>query len=147
MISRLVTSGEAFEQRGRGGRVDRTDVDGNHPAADLPVVVLVNGNSASASEIVAGSLQARARARLVGVKTFGKGSVQIDYQLANGGDLHLTTGHWFLPDGRSIDKRGLTPDVAVPLTQPRDMFDVVQPARGHAADAQLNQAVRLLGGQ
>jgi carboxyl-terminal processing protease len=146
VISRFVASGEAFEQRGRAGQVDRTDVDGNHPAAGLPLVVLVNGNSASASEIVAGSLQARARARLVGVKTFGKGSVQTDYQLANGGDLHLTIGHWYLPDGRSIDRQGLTPDVAVPLAQPGDMFDVVQPARGHASDAQLNEAIELLSG-
>jgi len=147
VISRFVASGEAFEQHGRGGAVDRTNVDGDHPAGNLPLVVLVNGNSASASEIVAGSLQARGRARLVGLKTYGKGSVQVDYQLANGGDLHLTVAHWFLPNGRSIDRQGLTPDVPVPLAQPRDMFDVVQPARGHAADAQLNRALQLVAGQ
>jgi carboxyl-terminal processing protease len=147
VISRFVASGEAFEQHGRGGAVDRTNVDGDHPAAGVPLVVLVNGNSASASEIVAGSLQARGRARLVGVKTYGKGSVQVDYQLTNGGDLHLTVAHWFLPNGHSIDKQGLTPDVQVPLAQPRDMFDVVQPTRGHAADAQLNRTLQLVGGQ
>ncbi len=144
VISRFVASGEAFEQRGRGGAVSRTDVDGNHPAATVPLAVLVNGNSASASEIVAGSLQARHRAQLVGAKTFGKGSVQIDYALQNGGDLHLTVAHWFLPDGRSIDKQGLIPDQPVALPAATAMFDVVQPARGHAADAQLNRALQVL---
>jgi carboxyl-terminal processing protease len=146
-ISRFVAAGEAFEQRSRDGQVDRTAVDGNHPAAQVPLTVLVNENSASASEIVAGSLQARARARLVGAKTFGKGSVQIDYHLDNGGDLHLTVAHWYLPNGRTIEKQGLTPDVPVALASKQDMFDVVQPGRGHAGDTQLNRALQLLGAQ
>jgi carboxyl-terminal processing protease len=147
VISRFVASGEAFEQRGRDGQVDRTNVDGNDPAASVPLVVLVNQNSASASEIVSGSLQAHSRARLVGTKTFGKGSVQIDYQLANGGDLHLTIAHWYLPNGKTIDKTGLTPDVPVTLTNAQDMFDVVEPGRGHANDTQLNHALELLASQ
>jgi carboxyl-terminal processing protease len=144
MISRFVDSGEAFEERGRNGDVTRTDVDGNHPAAGLPVVVLVNENSASAAEIVSGSLQDRVGARLVGAKTYGKGSVQVDKRLDNGGDLHLTIAHWFLPNGRSIDKQGLTPDVSVALPDRTQMYDVVQPTRGYAGDAQLNQALSLL---
>jgi carboxyl-terminal processing protease len=120
---------------------------GNHPAAKLPLVVLVNGNTASASEIVSGSLQAHSRARLVGTKTFGKGSVQVDYRLSDGGDLHLTVEHWFLPNGHSVDKVGLTPDVGVDLTNKAGMFDVVQPARGHAEDTQLNRALQVLAGQ
>ena len=147
VISRFVESGEAFEQRGRDGRVVKTNVDGNHPAATLPLVVLVNENTASASEIVAGALQARSRAHLVGVKTFGKGSVQVDYQLSDGGDLHLTVGHWFLPNGQSIDKKGLTPDAAVSLPDKLSMYDPVNPARGHAADAQLNRALTLVAPQ
>lgn len=144
VISRFVASGEAFEQRSRDGQVDRTDVEGDHPASQVPLVVLVNENTASASEIVSGSLQAHSRARLVGAKTFGKGSVQIDYRLANGGDLHLTVAHWYLPNGKTIDKLGLTPDVLVALTDRQSMFDVVQPARGHAGDTQLNRALELL---
>jgi carboxyl-terminal processing protease len=147
VISRFVATGEAFEQRGRDGEVDRTTVDGNDPASHVPLVVLVDQSTASASEIVSGSLQAHDRARLVGTKTFGKGSVQIDYVLANGGDLHLTVAHWFLPNGRTIDKTGLTPDVPVTLASAQDMFDVVQPARGHANDTQLNRALELLGSQ
>jgi carboxyl-terminal processing protease len=147
VISRFVGSGEAFEQRSRDGQVDRTNVDGDHPATQVPLVVLVNQNSASASEIVAGSLQARGRARLVGTKTFGKGSVQIDYRLDNGGDLHLTVAHWYLPNGKTIDKQGLTPDATVALPDRQQMFDVVQPARGHARDTQLAQALEMLGAQ
>ena len=144
VISRFVESGEAFEKRGRDGQVERTNVDGNHPAAQLPLAVLVNENTASASEIVAGSLQTRSRARRVGTKTLGKGSVQLDYQLSDGADLHLTVAHWFLPNGQSIDKQGLTPDVAVSLPDRQGMYDAVVPARGHAADAQLNRAVALV---
>jgi len=147
VISRFVASGEAFEQRGRDGEVDKTTVDGNDLAAQLPLVVLVNESTASASEIVSGSLQARGRARLVGAKTFGKGSVQIDYRLDNGGDLHLTVAHWYLPNGRTIDKQGLTPDVPVTLPDRQSMFDVVEPARGHAEDTQLNRALELLAPQ
>jgi len=147
VISRFVASGEAFEQRGRDGEVDRTTVDGNDPAAQVPLEVLVNENTASASEIVSGSLQAHDRAKLVGAKTFGKGSVQIDYRLDNGGDLHLTVAHWYLPNGRTIDKQGLNPDVAVTLPDKQGMFDVVQPARGHDNDTQLNRALQLLGAQ
>ncbi len=147
VISRFVTSGEAFEQRGRSSSVQRTDVEGPHPASSVPLVVLVNANSASASEIVAGSLQARGRARLVGTKTFGKGSVQVDYRLENGGDVHLTVAHWYLPNGQSIDKQGLTPDVPIALPNQVSMFDVVQPGRGHGDDAQLNRALALVAAQ
>jgi carboxyl-terminal processing protease len=147
VISRFVATGEAFEQRSRDGKVDRTSVDGDDPAARVPLVVLVNENTASASEIVSGSLQARGRAKLVGAKTFGKGSVQIDYRLDNGGDLHLTVAHWYLPNGKTIDKQGLTPDVPVPMTDRQSMFDVVQPARGHAGDVQLNRALELVTAQ
>jgi carboxyl-terminal processing protease len=146
VISRFQATGEAFEEKGRDGRLNRTAVSGNHPAAAVPLVLLVNGNSASASEIVAGSLQAHGRTRLVGTKTFGKGSVQVDYHLSDGGDIHLTVEHWFLPNGHSVDGVGLTPDVPVELTDKAAMFDVVQPARGHAGDNQLNRALQVLGG-
>jgi len=144
MISRFVSDGEAYELRDRAGTVDRRNVAGDHPAASLPVVVLVNGSTASAAEIVSGSLQARHRAQLLGGKTFGKGSVQVDFQLSDGSDLHLTIEHWFLPDGRQVDKVGLQPDVAVDLAQKTDMFDVVQPALGYARDTQLNRALAIL---
>ena len=146
VISRFVDSGEAIEVRDRDGSVDRRNVSGDHYAASKPLVVLVNDNTASASEMVSGSLQAHRRARLVGEKTFGKGSIQLDYPLTNGGDLHITIQHWFLPDGRSVDKTGLTPDVAVAMASPEGMFNVTAPSRGHASDTQLNRALALLAG-
>jgi carboxyl-terminal processing protease len=108
--------------------------------------VLVDASSASASEIVAGSLQVHQRARLVGTKTFGKGSVQQDFVLKDGSDLHLTVERWFLPNGQTIDKKGLIPDVAVTLASPADEYDVAQPSLGYAKDTQLNAALGLLPG-
>jgi carboxyl-terminal processing protease len=82
----------------------------------LPLVVLVNQASASASEIVAGAIQASSRGLLVGEKTFGKGSVQIPHTLSDGSQLRVTVAHWFTPDGRDISDQGLEPDVVVSLS-------------------------------
>jgi len=146
VISDFVASGETFEEHGRNGSVTRHSVSGTHPAASIPLVVLVNANSASAAEIVAGSLQVHERAKLVGAKTFGKGSEQQDFPLKNGtaGDLHLTIKRWYLPNGVTIDKKGLTPDIEVKLASPDDMFDVANPSAGYAKDAQLNAALKAL---
>ena len=98
------------------------------------------------SEIVAGSLQVHHRAKLVGTTTFGKGSVQQDFVLSDGADIHLTIQRWYLPNGQTIDHKGLTPDLPVTLANPTDAFDVASPAQGHAKDAQLNAALSLLAG-
>jgi carboxyl-terminal processing protease len=86
-----------------------------HPGGqvELPLVVLVNGGSASASEIVAGALQDHGRAVIVGTKTFGKGSVQTILPMENGAALRLTTAMYFTPGGRSIQVTGITPDITV----------------------------------
>ncbi len=146
VISDFVASGETFEEHGRNGSVDRHSVSGTHPAASIPLVVLVNANSASAAEIVAGSLQVHRRAKLVGAKTFGKGSEQQDFPLKNGtaGDLHLTIKRWYLPDGSTVDHVGLTPDLSVALANSNDEFDVLQPTVGLDKDIQLNAALGLL---
>jgi len=146
VISQFVASGETFELRGRSGKVDRHTVGAKHAAPTLPLAVLVDANSASASEIVAGSLQVHHRARLVGTTTFGKGSVQQDFVLSDGADIHLTVQRWYLPNGQTIDKKGLTPDVPVTLAAPADLFDVASPAQGYAKDTQLNAALSLLAG-
>jgi carboxyl-terminal processing protease len=86
-----------------------------HPGGytDLPMVVLVNGGSASASEIVSGALQDHGRAVILGMQTFGKGSVQTILPLENGAALRLTTALYYTPNGRSIQVTGVTPDILV----------------------------------
>ncbi len=144
VITQFVSSGETFETHGRGGVVDKHQVGSHHAAPTEPLVVLVDANSASASEIVAGSLQVHHRAKLVGTVTFGKGSVQEDFELSDGSDIHLTVERWFLPNGQTIDHKGLQPDLAVKLASPADQFDVTQLSQGYANDAQLNSALALL---
>ncbi|MEA3308786.1 MAG: S41 family peptidase [Chloroflexota bacterium] len=100
----------------------------------IPLVVLVNGGSASASEIVAGALQDRGRASLIGETTLGKGSVQMPHNLSDGSQLRITIAHWFTPNDKCIHEIGLTPDieVTVPDNTPVD------------EDPQLERAIEYL---
>jgi carboxyl-terminal processing protease len=109
--SAFVEDGEIVSVRGRS-RPERTeDAEGDAIAEDIPVVVLVDGGSASASEIVAGALRDRKRATLVGTNTFGKGLVQEVEPLSNGGYLDLTVANYYLPSGKTIGENGLKPQV------------------------------------
>jgi carboxyl-terminal processing protease len=103
-----------YEQYGDGRR-DVYDASGDGQATDLPIVVLVNEGSASASEILAGALQDYGRAKLVGVQSYGKGSVQIRFPLSN--DQGVTIAKWLTPKERAIDGIGLTPDVYVECSE------------------------------
>jgi carboxyl-terminal processing protease len=107
----FIEDGEIVSVRGRS-RPERTETaEGDAIDEDIPVVVLVDGGSASASEIVAGALRDRDRATLVGTNTFGKGLVQEVEPLSNGGYLDLTVANYYLPSGKTIGENGLKPAV------------------------------------
>jgi len=122
------------EQSGDGTKTPHNAIPGGL-ATTIPLVVLVNGNTASASEIVSGAIQDDGRGKLVGVLTYGKGSVQNWFPLSDGGTARVTIAKWLTPNGRTIDKIGLTPDVVVTMTQ-----DDINAGK----DPQLDAAVQLL---
>jgi carboxyl-terminal processing protease len=108
----------------RSGKETPHEVDGKALAPDLPLVVLVNDQTASSAEILTGALQDAGRAAIVGVKTYGTGTVVSTFPLADGGALTIGTERWLTPDGRAIWREGLVPDEVVAL---RDGSDLVVP--------------------
>jgi carboxyl-terminal processing protease len=116
-VSQLVKQGVVLREVTRGGAEQTYPIKPtNSPALNWPIVVLVDGGTASASEITAGALRDQNRGVLIGEKTFGKGSVQRVHELSDGSSLHVTVARWLTPNGSQIDKVGLTPNVTVPLT-------------------------------
>lgn len=108
------------------------------------LVVLVNGGSASASEILAGALKSYKRGQLVGEKTFGKGTVQIPEDFPDGSGLHITIAKWLLPDGKNIHKIGVDPDVEVKYEVPTDAQKKNIKDPKDYPDNQLEKAIELL---
>lgn len=138
VMSEFIDEGVVLiEQYGDGTR-DTYNALGNGRATDLPIVVLINEGSASASEIVAGALQDYGRAQLVGVQSFGKGSVQVVSPLSNEqGAARVTIAKWLTPNERTIQGIGLTPDYVVEMTDDDYAND---------RDPQLDKAVEVLLG-
>jgi carboxyl-terminal processing protease len=146
--------GVALYEENRAGEFDALNTiagGGDVRVAEIPVVVLINGGSASASEIVAGALRDERQATyLLGEKSFGKGSVQNIHNLSDGGSARITVAHWLTPDKTAIHKLGITPEYEVPYAEdPTSAVPCVadrQPPAGQTscADTQLAWAIRLL---
>jgi carboxyl-terminal processing protease len=124
----------AYQQFNDGSRQELF-AEGNPIAPDEPMVVLINEGSASASEILAGALQAYNRATLIGTQSYGKGTVQIPYELSDGSSLHVTIAHWLTPSEVDLSSEGLTPDRLVAITEED---------REAGVDPQLEAAIELL---
>ncbi len=124
-----------------GYRIDATgeredwEVKGGGQATEIPLVVLVNGGSASGSEVVAGAMQSHQRALIVGLQTFGKGTVNVQVELSDGSGINVSIARFFAPNGNSINGDGITPDVVVELTENDIQLGF---------DRQLGKAIELL---
>ena len=142
VASQFVGEGLIVSERRKGGEETQYPAQPGGLATDaaLPLVVLVNVASASASEIVAGAIQDAGRGLLVGEATFGKGSVQITYTLDDGAELRITTARWFTPGGRLIHGEGLEPDI--PVSAPDNDVDP-----GKTTDPQLAAALVTIADQ
>lgn len=129
----LDQGGVLIERSAEGEKVFRSR--SGDIAESIPLVVLVNQNSASASEIVAGAIQDRGRGVLIGERTFGKGSVQRPYRLSDGSELRVTIARWYTPNDRAIHGKGLEPDIEVPSPEA---------TAPEGEDPQLDRAVEYL---
>lgn len=135
--SEFIADGVIVKQRDRK-RTETLMVDRKGKLVGMPLVVLINRGSASASEILAGALRERIGTKLVGEKSFGKGTVQEAQEIGDGSSLHVTVAEWLLPSGKNIHKEGLAPDVEV-------KFEYNE--KDIKADNQLDKALEVLKSQ
>jgi carboxyl-terminal processing protease len=115
----FLTNGTVIQQQYRERAVESFEVEAPGPLASLPLVVLVNQNTASAAEIIAGALQAQQRAPLIGAATYGKDAIQLVFNLRDGSSLHITAARWWIPGLEPpLGGRGLQPEIVLPADAP-----------------------------
>lgn len=150
VASQFLSSGDVYRQRDASGAASATPVSPGGIATDVPLVVLVDGGTASSAEIVTGALQDAGRATVVGHKTFGTGTVLGRFGLADGSALRIGTVEWLTPSGRRIWHEGLAPDVTVTLADevspvvPSDLEALGATGLADSPDVQLRRAVDIL---
>lgn len=140
MCNSIMSEGVIVSTKDRNGKQTSCYKADNKKSCDLPIVVLVNGNSASASEIFSGAMQDTGNATIVGVQTYGKGIVQSVIPLSDGSAIKLTVAKYFTPNENDIHTVGITPDVIVELPDGRE--NAVNLDR--AEDTQLDKAIEIL---
>ena len=116
VASHFITKGVIVSVRSNQGQTETIDVTDASITTDLPMVVLVNGNSASGSEVLSGALQDYQRALIAGTTTYGKGSVNILQKLSDGSGIYITISRWLTPNGRLIEGKGIEPDITLTIT-------------------------------
>ncbi len=135
----FLDAGTIVTIRGRQGSVETQTAHKGGPATTVPIVALVDQGTASAAEILAGALRDHGRAKLVGTKTYGKGTVQTFFDLEDGAGLKLTTARYYTPKGNSLESKGLTPDVVVDAFTPTEV--VVGTGSGSGAQPQSGATI------
>jgi carboxyl-terminal processing protease len=135
IASQFLKSGIVFIERAADGHETKHEVKAGGLATDLPLVVLVDGGTASSSEIVSGAIQDHGRAQIVGIKTYGTGTVLGEFPLSDGSALRVGTVEWLTPDGRRIWHEGITPDVIV--ERPSDIAPLDPDEVGKMTPAQI----------
>ena len=120
------------------GKEDAWEVEEGGLATDVPLVVLVNGNSASSSEVVAGALQDYGRAEIIGTRTLGKGAVNHFRKLSDGSAIYITSARWFTPNRHQIEGEGILPD---------EVIEITTDDKEQGLDPQLERAIEYLQNQ
>jgi carboxyl-terminal processing protease len=150
VASQFLTGGTVYIQQDAQGARKEVPALSNGEARTQPLVVLVDAGSASSSEIVSGALQDAGRAKLIGEKTFGTGTVLTPYKLSDGSALYVGTVEWLTPKGSEIWRKGITPDVVVAIPDdgrivvPSEFSELGADGIVQANDAQLQRAIELL---
>jgi carboxyl-terminal processing protease len=151
--SQFLGRGNVLLEKNVAGKIRPVPVSHGGKAVQVPLVVLINGGTASAAEIMAGAIQDAGRAKLVGNKTFGTGTVLEQFKLSDGSALMLAVEEWLTPKGHSIWHKGITPDIDVTLSEgsrpllPDEEKDLTQSKLLASGDTQLLTAIKLFSGE